>query len=148
MGWKIWLAKRKINHEHVNSFGTPIPFLNPHYRLMHPIYDWRSDQFFLVPLFMSFPLTTTRAEYTFTIEGIIVAIVELNRWGKSVANDLDTVLEEVSGQMGDLTGYAVLYCDRMGIWDGVRLERGLAKFYELGETALEQAAGRLLHLIE
>ena len=36
----------------------------------------------------------------------------------------------------------------MGIWDGVRLEQGLAKSYELGETALERAAGRLLHLLE
>ena len=97
---------------------------------------------------MSFPLTTTRAEYSYTIEGIIIAIVELNRWGTSVANDLDIVLSEVGAQVGDLTGYAVLHCDPMGIWDGVRIERGLAKFYELGETALERAAVRLLHLIE
>lgn len=97
---------------------------------------------------MSFPLTTTRATYSFSINGIVVAIVELNDWGKSVANDLDTVLSEVHTQLGDLTGYAVLHCDRMGIWDGVRLEQGLAKFYELGETALERAASRLLHLLE
>ncbi len=97
---------------------------------------------------MSFPLIATRATYSYTIEGIVVAIVELNEWGKSVANDLDTVLSEVGDQIGDLTGYAVLHCDRMGIWDGVRLERGLAKFYELGETTLEGAAARLLHLID
>ena len=97
---------------------------------------------------MSFPLTTTRAEYSYSVEGIIIAIVELNQWGKSVAHDLDTVLGEVRAQVSDLTGYAVLHCDRMGIWDGVRVERGLARFYELGETALERAARRLLHLIE
>ncbi len=97
---------------------------------------------------MSFPLTTTRAKYSYTIEGIVIAIVELNEWGKSVANDLDTVLGEVRAQVGDLSGYALLHCDRMGIWDGIRMERGLAKFYELGETAFERATARLLHLLE
>lgn len=97
---------------------------------------------------MSFPITTTQATYSYTIEGIVIAIVELNEWGKSVAHDLDTVLGEVQTQVGDLTGYAVVHCDRMGIWDGVRLEQGLAKFYELGETALEEATRRLLHLLD
>ncbi len=97
---------------------------------------------------MSFPLVITRATYSYTIEGIVIDIVELNEWGKSVANDLDTVLSEVGDQVGDLAGYAIVHCDRMGVWDGVRLGRGLAKFYELGETALERATTRLLHLLE
>ena len=97
---------------------------------------------------MSFPLTTTKATYSISIDGIVIAIVELNRWGRSVANDLDTVLNDIRIQLGDLTGYTVLHCDQMGIWDGVRLEQGLAKFYELGETALERAASRLLHLLD
>lgn len=89
-----------------------------------------------------------RADYRYSIEGMVIAIVELNEWGKSVANDLDNVLDEIQDQVGGLAGYAVVYCDRMGIWDGVRLERGLARFYELGETAFERVAARLLHLLE
>ena len=92
--------------------------------------------------------TEFRADYSYTVEGMVIAIVELNEWGQSVANDLDKVLEEIQDQVGGLAGYAVVHCDRMGIWDGVRLERGLAKFYELGETAFERAATRLLHLLE
>lgn len=95
---------------------------------------------------MSFPLTHDTAQYRYSVEGIVIAIVELSEWGKSVANDLDTVLSDVGNQIGDLTGYSVLYCDRMGIWDGIRLEQGLAKIYELGETAFERASTRLLHL--
>jgi hypothetical protein len=89
-----------------------------------------------------------RADYTYTVEGMVIAIVELNEWGKSVANDLDNVLDEIQDQVGGLGGYAVVYCDQMGIWDGVHLERGLAQLYELGETAFERVAARLLHLLE
>jgi hypothetical protein len=89
-----------------------------------------------------------RADYRYSVEGMVIAIVELNEWGKSVANDLDNVLDEIQDQVGELGGYAVVYCDQMGIWDGVRLERGLARFYELGETAFERVATRLLHLLE
>ncbi len=98
--------------------------------------------------FMHTQVDEIHAHYSYTIDGIVIATTELNDWGKSVANDLDTVLNEIRVQMGGLTGYAVLHCDRMGIWDGVRLERGLARFYELGETALEGATARLLHLLE
>jgi hypothetical protein len=89
-----------------------------------------------------------RANYSYTVEGMVIAIVELSEWGKSVANDLDSVLEEIQEQVGGLAGYTVVHCDWMGIWDGVRLERGLAKFYELGKTAFERATTRLLHLLE
>ena len=97
---------------------------------------------------MSAPLEAEfQADYQYTVEGMVIAIVELSQWGQSVANDLDNVLEEIEHQMGELAGYAVVYCDQMGIWDGVRLERGMAKFYELGETAYERVATRLLHLL-
>lgn len=89
-----------------------------------------------------------KANYSYRVEGMVIAIVELSEWGKSVANDLDSVLDEIQDQVGGLAGYAVVYCDRMGIWDGVRLERGLARFYELGETAFDRASTRLLHLLE
>ncbi len=89
-----------------------------------------------------------QADYSYRVEGMVIAIVELSEWGKSVANDLDSVLDEIQDQVGELAGYAIVHCDRMGIWDGVRLEQGLAKFYELGETAFERATSRLLHLLE
>jgi hypothetical protein len=58
------------------------------------------------------------------------------------------VLDDIQAELGDLSGYAVIYRDSMGRWDGVRLERGLVEFYSLNETDPERAAARLLHLIE
>ena len=52
---------------------------------------------------MSFPLTTTQATYCISIDGIVIIMVEMNSWGRSIANDLDTVLNDIRMQLGDLT---------------------------------------------
>lgn len=89
-----------------------------------------------------------RANYTYTVEGSVIAIVDLDQGSKSVTNDIENVLNDIRAELGDLAGYAVIYRDSMGRWDGVRLVGRLVEFYALGESDPQQAAGRLLHLLE
>ena len=86
-----------------------------------------------------------RADYTYTVEGSVIAIVDLDQGSKSVTNDMDNVLADIQAELGDLAGYAVIYRDSTGRWDGVRLERGIVAFYALNEIDPERAAARLLH---
>jgi len=88
-----------------------------------------------------------RADYTYTVEGSIIAIIDLDQGSKSVTNDIENVLDDIRAEIGDLAGYAVIYRDSMGRWDGVRLIGSSVKFYALNGTDGERAAARLLHLL-
>lgn len=92
--------------------------------------------------------TPFRADYTYTIEGSVIAIVDLDLGSKSVTNDIENVLDDIRAEIGDLAGYAVIYQDSMGRWDGVRVVGQVVEFYSLNETDQEYAAARLLHLME
>lgn len=90
-----------------------------------------------------------RSDYTYTVEENLIAIVDLDQGNRSVTNDIENVLADLRADVGDLGGYFVIYRDSMGRWDGVRQRpSGLVDFYPLGETDPEQAARRLLHLLE
>ncbi|WP_229374392.1 hypothetical protein [Fibrella rubiginis] len=89
-----------------------------------------------------------RADYTYTIEGTIIVIVDLDLGNRSVTNDIENVLDDIRLKIGDLAGYSVIYRDSMSRWDGVRLVGRTVYFYGLGETDKESAMNRLLHLIE
>lgn len=89
--------------------------------------------------------TPFRADYTYTVAGSVIAIIDLDQGSKSVTNDMENVLDDIQAELGDLSGYAVIYRDSMGRWDGVRLERGVVQFYSLNEADPERAAARLLH---
>ena len=86
-----------------------------------------------------------RADYTYTVEGSVIAIVDLDQGSKSVTNDMENVLDDIRAEIGDLAGYAVIYRDSLGRWDGVRLVGRSVEFYSLNETDPERAAARLLH---
>lgn len=88
-----------------------------------------------------------RADYTYSVEGSVVAIVDLDQGSKSVTNDMENVLDEVRSELGSLAGYAIIYRDCRGIWDGVRLGQRGVEFYALNETDGQRAAARLLHLL-
>ena len=88
-----------------------------------------------------------RANYTYTIEGSVIAIIDLDQGSKSVTNDMENVLDDIRAEIGDLGGYSVIYRDSLGRWDGVRLERGVVEFYSLNEANPEGAARRLLHVL-
>lgn len=91
--------------------------------------------------------TPLRADYTYTVEGSVIAIIDLDQGSKSVTNDIENVLDDIRAEIGDLAGYGVIYRDSMARWDGVRLERGVVEFYSLNETDPERAAARLLHVL-
>lgn len=88
-----------------------------------------------------------RADYTYTVEGSIIAIIDLDLGSKSVTNDMENVLADIQTALGDLTGYAVIYQDSMGRWDGVRLVGQSVVFYSLNEVDQQRASSRLLHLL-
>ena len=89
------------------------------------------------------------ADFTYTIEGNVIAIVDLCLGGRSVSGDIETVLREIGRELkSDLSGYALVYRDGQGNWDGIRLVDGdTIDFYALRETTQEGAVRRLLHLM-
>ena len=74
-------------------------------------------------------------------------LLTLNQGSESVTNDIENVLDDIRTEIGDLAGYALIYRDSMGRWDGVRLVGSSIEFYALNEIDREQAAARLLHLL-
>lgn len=89
-----------------------------------------------------------RADYSYTIEDNVIAVIDLDLGSKSVTNDIEKVLEDIRAELGTLAGYAVIYRDSMGRWDGVRLIGKSVEFYSINESTQEQAQSHLLHLIE
>lgn len=88
------------------------------------------------------------ADYTYTVEGNVIAIVDLDLGNRSVTNDIEYILNDIRSEMGDLAGYSVIYRDSIGRWDGVRLVNRTIYYYGLGEADKESAMNRLLHLVE
>jgi len=90
---------------------------------------------------------TLRSDYTYTVRGNVIAIIDLNRGSRSVTTDIENILDDIRRALDrDLSGYAVIYRDSMGNWDGVRIDdKGLVEFYALRETEQEKAVTRLLH---
>lgn len=88
------------------------------------------------------------ADYSYTIDGNIIAIVDLDLGNRSVTNDIDYILEEIRAELGDLSGYSVIYQDSMGRWDGVRLVGRTVEFYSINEPTQERAQAHLLHLVQ
>ncbi|GAB3552379.1 hypothetical protein [Spirosoma fluminis] len=85
------------------------------------------------------------ADYTYTVEGNIIAIEDLDLGNRSVTNDIEFVLADIQAKLGTLAGYQIIYRDSMGRWDGIRLVDNTVHFYGLGESEKEQAMNRLLH---
>lgn len=88
------------------------------------------------------------ADYTYTVEGNIIAIIDLDLGSRSVTNDMEFVLADIQAEVGTLAGYQVIYRDSMGRWDGIRLVNNTVHFHGLGESEKEQAMNRLLHIVE
>jgi hypothetical protein len=88
-----------------------------------------------------------RADYTYTVDGNIIAIIDLDLGSRSVTNDMENVLAEIRAELGDLAGYSIIYRDSMRRWDGVRLVNGVTHFYGLNEEDPQMAMRHLLHPI-
>lgn len=89
-------------------------------------------------------------DYSYTLEGAIISIIDLDRGNMSVTNGMEWVLDEIRRKEGldTLDGFSVVYRDSLLRWDGVILGPNQSiQFYPLGETTEEGAKNRLLHPI-
>ena len=51
--------------------------------------------------------------------GDTIVIIDLDRGGRSVTNDIEAVLATLDDQLGGLGDRPVIYRDSEGLWDGV-----------------------------
>ncbi len=63
--------------------------------------------------------TPYRADYTYTVEGGVIAIIDLDQGSKSLTarrpgNDMEHVLDDIQAELGYLAGYSVIYRDSSG----------------------------------
>lgn len=92
----------------------------------------------------------SRANYTWSKDGDIIAIVDFNGPGPSVTNDIRNVLRDIAFELagsptgGSLQDYRIIYRDSSGIWDGVHvLSTGEPRFYSIGEKDYQLAKAKL-----
>lgn len=93
-----------------------------------------------------------RSDYEYSVDGSVIAIEDLDLGNRSVTNDIQNVVNDIRKELGanlTMSGYSIVYKDSMGRYDGVMIsENGNASFYPLGESDLEKAKSRLLHVNE
>jgi len=73
------------------------------------------------------------SDYTYSVEGETILIIDKNIGGRSVTNNISNVLKDISYKEGiDPKIYNIAYKDSMGNWDGVLLSNnGMASFYPI-----------------
>lgn len=88
-----------------------------------------------------------RTGYHYTIHDEIIVVEDLSRGGNRLANNIESVLEEIEAELGDLTSYSIIYPDIRGIWNSVLFREGVMQLHSLNETNQEQAIKRLLQTV-
>jgi hypothetical protein len=87
----------------------------------------------------------TQADFTYTIHGGVIAIVDLDLGNCSVTNDVENVLRKIEHfHQGSIVGFRIMYRDSAGIWDGIDWNGQLASFFALRETEEVKARKKLL----
>jgi len=61
----------------------------------------------------------SRSNYSYSVDGGVVYVIDLNLGNMSVTNDLECVLAEIESVEGILSDKRILYCDSDGNWDEV-----------------------------
>jgi hypothetical protein len=78
-----------------------------------------------------------RANFTYKIIDGVICITDLDT-GKSVTNDVENVLSDISAQVGteEMLLRPIIYCDSMQTWDGIKVNsRGeFESFFSISET--------------
>jgi len=88
---------------------------------------------------------TTEADFTYSISGNVISIVDLNLGNRSVTNDIENVLRKIEHyRQGSISGFKIMYRDSEATWDGVHWDGHRASFFALCETNEGQAGVRLL----
>jgi hypothetical protein len=85
-----------------------------------------------------------RSVYSRTVHGNVIAIIDHDQ-GRSVTNDADNVIDDLTRQGFDLARYHVIYRDTRGIWDQLLVDRTgrFAGFSCINERDLSAALARL-----
>jgi len=87
----------------------------------------------------------TEADFTYSIEGNIVSIVDLDLGNRSVTNDIENVLRKIEEyHQGSIAGFKIMYRDSQKTWDGVRWDGKRALFFPIRETDENSARKKLL----
>lgn len=85
-----------------------------------------------------------RSVYSHTVHGNVIAIID-HDGGRSVTNDVDNVIDDLTQQGFDLLKYRIIYRDTRGIWDQLLVDRTghFAGFSSINERDLSAALARL-----
>ena len=85
-----------------------------------------------------------QADFSYRIQGDVVAVWDHDRGGRSVTNDAEAVIAEMVREGVSLDGKRVLYWDSNGAWDELRVENGrFAGFNILNALTLDLARAML-----
>ena len=85
-----------------------------------------------------------RAVYSCAVHGNVIAITD-HDGARSVTNDAENVIDDLTRQGFDLSRYHVIYRDTRGIWDQILVDRTghFAGFSSINERDLSAALARL-----
>src|SRR5260370_21292996 len=73
----------------------------------------------------------THADFTYSISGNVISIVDLNLNNRSVTNDIERVLRQIEHyHQGSIGGFKIMYRDSQSIWDGVEWDGERARFFD------------------
>ncbi len=90
-------------------------------------------------------LFSSRANYDWRIDDDIIAIVDKGG-GKTVTNDIDNILKDISTEIPNLDKFQIIYQDSFGIWDGVIVKGARCiQFFSINETEYQKAKEKLNH---
>lgn len=86
------------------------------------------------------------ANFSFSATNGVLIILDLNQGGRSVTNDIETVLATIKSRGVGEHWHLAIYRDAYGIWDGITLDenRQFAGFYPLNTTRKSAAITRCL----
>jgi hypothetical protein len=90
----------------------------------------------------------THADFTYSIRGNVISIVDLNLGNRSVTNDIERVLRKIEHyHQGSIAGFKIMYRDSQNIWDAVEWDGDRAQFFALQETDEKRGRNKLLDRI-
>ena len=82
----------------------------------------------------------TEADFTYSIVGNVISIIDLNLGNRSVTNDIQNVLRKIEHyDQGSIAGFRIMYRDSEGMWDGIDWDGHRASFFALRETDEKRA---------
>ena len=91
------------------------------------------------------PMSRHEAEFSYSIEGEVLKIVDLDLGNRSVTNDAENVLAKIqASESRSFAGSKIMYHDSMGFWDRLAWDGQDVRFIPLRETSERLAFEKLL----